>query len=334
MAKSMANAWMVRAERNGRLYDLFKEEGLVAVGWHEIGSLENLRSREAIASKVRTLWPDWKSQSVAMAAGQLHRFRSEIKTGDTVLTYDPRRRVYLVGEISGDYRRDESVDPEDPNIRPVTWRGEVSRDLLSAASRNSLGSISTLFQLAPETLADVERALKSNEPPVETVADEVEAAEEDIFQNIQAKALEFAKDRVSNLHWAQMQDLVAGLLRALGYKTRVSPAGADRGKDIVASPDGFGFEAPRIVVEVKHRKEAMGSQAIRGFLGGRHAQDKGLYVSTGGFTKDAYYEADRASIPLELMTIDELVAALVANYDKLDIETKQLLPLKRIYWPA
>lgn len=54
-----------------------------------------------------------------------------------------------------------------------------------------------------------------------------------------------------------MQDLVAGLLRAMGYKTRVSPSGPDRGKDIVASPDGFGFESPRIVVEVKHRQGAI-----------------------------------------------------------------------------
>jgi predicted Mrr-cat superfamily restriction endonuclease len=44
-----------------------------------------------------------------------------------------------------------------------------------------------------------------------------------------------------------MQELVAGILRAMGYKTLVSPAGADRGKDIIASPDGFGFEPPRIV---------------------------------------------------------------------------------------
>jgi restriction system protein len=47
-----------------------------------------------------------------------------------------------------------------------------------------------------------------------------------------------------------MQQLVAGILRAMGYKTQISPPGVDRGKDIVASPDGFGFEHPRIVVEV------------------------------------------------------------------------------------
>lgn len=77
----------------------------------------------------------------------------------------------------------------------------------------------------------------------------------------------------------------------------------------------------------------MGSQEIRSFLGGRHEDDKGLYVSTGGFTKDARYEAERASIPLSLMDIDELVEAIIENYETLDNETKQLLPLRRLYWP-
>lgn len=89
------------------------------------------------------------------------------------------------------------------------------------------------------------------------------------------------------------------------YKKWISPAGPDRGKDFVASPDGFGFEQPRIVVEVKHRPStAMGSQELRSFLGGRHKDDKGLYVSTGGFTKDAKYEADSGSIPVFLLDLD------------------------------
>jgi len=120
----------------------------------------------------------------------------------------------------------------------------------------------------------------------------------------------------------------------MGYKTRISPAGPDKGKDIVASPDGFGFEQPRIVVEVKHRGSAISSPDIRSFLGGRHPDDRGLYVSTGGFTKDSFYEADRASIPLTLMDLDELVRVLIQNYEALDVETKQLVPLKKIYWPA
>jgi restriction system protein len=78
----------------------------------------------------------------------------------------------------------------------------------------------------------------------------------------------------------------------------------------------------------------MGAAAIRSFLGGRHPDDKGLYVSTGGFSKDAYYEAERASIPMTLMTLDDLVEALIANYENIDIEAQRLVPLKRVYWPV
>jgi restriction system protein len=164
---------------------------------------------------------------------------------------------------------------------------------------------------------------------------ETEAAKDDVdvLKDVQARSLEFIKDRLSKLSWDQMQSLVAGLLRAMGYKTRISPAGPDRGKDIVASPDGFGFESPKIVVEVKHRKGQMSANEIRSFLGGRHKDDKGLYVSTGGFTKDAQYEADRSSIPTTLMDMDELAKAVAEYYDRFDAESRALLPLIRIYWP-
>jgi len=328
------NAWMVRAERKGRLYDVFKERGVVAIGWREIGDLSALRSRDSILARVKQQWPELSPQSAAMATGQIHRFNTEMKKGETVVTYDPGRRVYLVGKLVGDYEWDPSVDEADPNVRRVAWEEEVSRDLLSVSSRNSLGAISTLFLLSDEVVADLRRAMRSHEPaPESDVRNEVQA-EEDVFKSIQSKAIEFTKDRLSALDWSDMQELVAGLLRAMGYKTQVSPSGPDRGKDIVASPDGFGFEAPRIIVEVKHRQGSMGAQAIRSFLGGRHPQDKGLYVSTGGFSKDAHYEAERANIPVHLMSIDDLVEALIEVYDKLDVETKQLVPLKRIYWPA
>lgn len=143
----MKKAWVVRAERGGRLYDAFKDNSIIAIGWSDIGSLANVKTREQIAVLVAEAWPQWKPQAVAMSAGQLHRFRSEMKIGDHVVTYDPSRRVYLVGQIAGDYRFDPSIDPDDPNVRSVTWQGEVSRDLLSVRSRNSLGAISTLFQL-------------------------------------------------------------------------------------------------------------------------------------------------------------------------------------------
>jgi restriction system protein len=332
MAKAM---WMVRAERGGKLFDQFKEDKLVAMGL-EIGSISDLKNRKMIAERIQKELPSWQTGKVNAWAGMLHRFQNIISVGDGVITYDPSRRRYLVGIITSECIYDATTVPGDPFIRKVEWRGEVARDDLALSTKNSLGAISTLFKLSTESIEDIERAL-SGEKPDKTEQDEAEQDSEEVelLKDIESKSIEFIKDRISRLDWDEMQELVAGVLRAMGYKTRISPTGPDRGKDIVASPDGFGFESPRIVVEVKHRSgSTMGAQDIRSFLGGRHKDDKGLYVSTGGFTKDAYYEAERANIPLTLMDLEGLVEALLAIYPSLDIESQRLVPLKIIYWPA
>jgi restriction system protein len=325
---------MVRAGRNAQFLDEFLELGVVGIGWRDIGDLSGFRTQKAVLQAVRTTWPDWKPGKQAMSASQLYRFASEMSVKDKILTYDPHRRIYHLGSIAGDYRHAPGTIEGNPHLRSVTWEAEIERDRLSVSAKNSLGAISTLFRVPEVVMMEIEAILSGKTAYVTPSVEEGAGDDADLLEDVEARALEFIKDRVSRLDWEEMQELVAGLLRAMGYKTKVSPLGPDRGKDIVASPDGFGFESPRIVVEVKHRGGAMGAAAIRSFLGGRHPDDKGLYVSTGGFSKDAYYEAERASIPLTLMTLDDLVEALIANYECIDVEAQRLVPLKRVYWPV
>jgi restriction system protein len=147
------------------------------------------------------------------------------------------------------------------------------------------------------------------------------------------KAHEFIKDKVSALDWRNMQNLVAGILKGMGYNYRVSPPGSDRGRDVIASPDGLGLLDPRIVVQVKHRDGQVGAPEIRSFIGGLRTGHKGLYVSTGGFSKEAKYEADRSIMPLILIDLDELVRLIIQYYDTFTTETRTLIPLIKIYWP-
>ena len=42
-------------------------------------------------------------------------------------------------------------------------------------------------------------------------------------------AFEGIKDRINSLDWDEMQNLVAGVLRSMGYKTQVSPCGSRSG---------------------------------------------------------------------------------------------------------
>ena len=121
----------------------------------------------------------------------------------------------------------------------------------------------------------------------------------------------------------------------MGFKTRVSPRGPDRGVDVLASPDGLGLQEPRIKVEVKHRpNSSMGSPEVRSFLGGLRPGDRGLYVSTGGFSKEAKYEAERSNSPAMLIDLDEMARLVVNHYDTFDLEGRSLIPLVKVYWPA
>lgn len=325
-------AWMVRAE-GGELIDFFLENKLVAIGWEQIGNLSNYKSKEQLFAAIQKTWPNAVLGKQRNILSILFRFTNIINLGETVITYDPSKREYHLGEVTSDYIYDEKLNPEWPNIRKVKWNHKIDRDVLSVSTKNSLGSTLTLFR-APDNIIDEIREILSGTKKKADVEDEnIELEEEDIYSDIQIRAQEFIKDKVSKLDWDEMQKLVAGLLRAMGYKTRISPKGADLGKDIVASPDGFGLEQPRIVVEVKHRNQTIGSQEIRSFAGGRHKDDKGLYVSTGGFSKDAKYEAERAQIPITLLDLDDLVKEIINHYSTMDIESKVLLPLTTIYWP-
>lgn len=324
---------MVRGEA-GSLYDAFREREVAAIGWSQLAAHAKPGvGRKQLIALYQSAEPQMKQGTVISGASQVWRFVNEIQDGDWLITYSPANRLYLVGKVNGPAEHhSEWAEQGMSLVRKVQWQQrELPRDNLGTSTKNSLGSTLTLFEVPSSAAAEVIAALKGK--PVLKV-EEAEESIADPLADIESQALERIKDRVNELDWDEMQQLVAGILRAMGYKTQVSPPGSDRGKDIVASPDGFGFEHPRIVVEVKHRKGQMGSQDIRSFLGGRHKDDRGLYVSTGGFSKDAQYEADRASIPLAMWTLDHVVRALIEHYDATDAETKRIVPLKRLHWPA
>lgn len=324
---------MVRAGEKGKFIDDFIENNMVAIGWVRLGEINNNISREELTSKVEKIWPELKSSQRSKFVSTVFRYLSEVKVGDKVVSYDSGKRIYNVGTIESDPFYDESLISNLPRCRKVKWEGEVERDLLSIGTKNTLGAISTLFKLSDSATDEIENRL-SGKPQGTNSNDTLEEDEDEQLDSIKLQSKEFIKDRISKLDPYEFQDLVAGVLRAMGYKTTVSAPGPDRGVDILASPDGFGFEQPRIVVECKHRSGAMGSQQIRSFLGGRHKDDKGLYVSTGGFSKDARYEADRANIPVTLMDIDQLVDAVIEHYENMDTESRVLLPLVKLYWPV
>lgn len=322
-------AWMIRAGRGGAYAADWLARGVIGIGWDFGGADIAAMDREQIRAAYVSAHPAESRQRVAANVGQVYRFAHSMGRGSEVVMYDPAERLYHIGTVEGPCTAAD--EPEDVTYtRRVRWGKTAPRDVLAPSSKNSLGGIQTIFAVSDEVMADLDAAagrkpsLASDEPEDDAANDEETLAA--TYDN----GIELIKDRVNQLDWEDMERLVAGLLRAMGY----CPKGPDGGRDVVASPDALGLESPRIVAEVKHRKGAMGAPAVRSFIGGLRAGDRGLYVSTGGFTKEARYEADRANVPVRLLDLDAFVRHYVEVYDRVDDDTRSILPLTRIWWPA
>ncbi|MFC0239738.1 restriction endonuclease [Rhodopseudomonas telluris] len=132
----------------------------------------------------------------------------------------------------------------------------------------------------------------------------------------------------------EMQDLVAGLLKGLGYHIAwVSPPGKDGGIDIIAHTDPLGTQPPRIKVQVKGGNQKIDLPTLNSFLAVVDSGDVGLYVSVGGFTKDAEDTARKQTgRKVTLINAERLVELWIEAYPKLDQKSRQRLPLSPIYF--
>lgn len=332
----MPQGWMIRAGEGGRLFEHFEARNCVAVGWNALGDLRQYSTDAELRQAYIEHYGNAKPGRTGNAVGMIRKFCNVIQAGDTVITYSPEIRQYLVGVDQGQCEflsKDQQVE-DYAHVRWVKWKGKVSRDALTQTTRSSLGSTLAVFNLSESVINDMRAVLEGKQAAPVQEPEEVEADFVELSESIRAQSHELIKDRILQLTPEEMEHFAAAILRAMGYRTKVSPRGPDRGVDVEASPDGLGLTKPHIKVEIKHRAGSMGSTVLRSFITVVRNGQNGLFVSTGGFTREARYEAERAPDPVTLVDLDDLANLAVENYQNFDTEGRALLPLMQVYWPA
>lgn len=212
-----------------------------------------------------------------------------------------------------------------------------------------------VWYLTPEgeealKLGDIEFMQKANDAYVEWSKKNKKTTKEDTTEElteesqsveatldeIEQKAMEGLKQCITKKNAYEFQDLVAALLRGMGYHTPfVAPKGKDGGVDVIAYKDPLGTQSPRIKAQVKHRQDATSTKEIRELMGLlQKAGDVGIFVSSGGFTSDAKTTARNAQVHLELVDLLRLISLWQEFYPKMTDEDKALLPLTPIYFLA
>lgn len=132
------------------------------------------------------------------------------------------------------------------------------------------------------------------------------------------------------------QELVAALLRAMGYSIGwIAPPGKDGGVDIVAFNDPLGTRPPRIKVQVKRQQGKVNVDGLRSFMALLGADDVGIFVNAGGFTKDAEDEGRSQQVRrVTLIDLERLVDLWKEHYPKLNEGARLRLPLQPIFFLA
>lgn len=328
----MMKWWMVRAGDSNELIPQWIDKKVASIGWRELRNPARFQERNQLVEEAHKTYSDSKPGARIQAASQVWRFINHIKAGDRVVSYAKDTREYITGTVIEEHRYDPTVISDYyPNVIGVNWESQrVPRDLLSQKTRNSLGATQTVFSV-DQCSHEFENVLIHGINKLPSLnADDVEE-EVGNGDELIAQAKVMVEDAVDRLDPWEMQELVAGLLRAMGYQAFVSPPGPDGGVDVIAHKDAFGFEKPVIKVQVKHRKAATGAREIQQLLGANPIGASSIFVSTGGFTSTAVRTAKHNGV--KLLDLTDLVQLLLQWYEDLLTETKALLPLKRMYVP-
>lgn len=110
--------WIYSAGNNSDKWEDFYNEGIMAIGWPEIGDLSSYDSKEAMKQALKAKIDP--TRNYIMTAHATWQFANEMKPGDVVFV---KKGMYLVagrGVVESDYIYDPSRD-EYVNVRKVRW---------------------------------------------------------------------------------------------------------------------------------------------------------------------------------------------------------------------
>ena len=309
--------------------NLFLKENVIALGWQQIGDLSLIApDREAFKEKYIAAYPDAKKGSIPTGVGMLFRFCHEVQIGDYIIYPSKIDRMINIGEVTGDYMYVPDSS-EYVQQRSVKWLKHIPRMSFSQGALYEIGSAMSFFMVknyADEFLAALDKGFAKNISEGEE-DDTVGATADDIIESTKDFIL---KELSRQLKGYDLEQFVADLLQAMGYRTTVSPHGGDSGIDITAYKDEL---PPRILVQVKSQDSDIKETTIQSLKGAMREGDYGLFVTLSNYTKKAQKYLENTPI-IRGINGTELVDLILKYYDDLSEKYRRMIPLKMVYIPV
>src|SRR5580704_5555983 len=155
------------------------------------------------------------------------------------------------------------------------------------------------------------------------------------FEDAEGDAWDEVAAYVARMDPYDVQDLIAGLLSAMGYHISwIAPRGADGGVDIVAYPDPLGAREPCVKVSVRRRGAKADVKDVREFMSVLHGSDLGIFFSVSGFTRPAEDLARSDQRKIRLFDMEKVFDLWVEHYGRVSETHRRLLPLRPVWFLA
>lgn len=317
----------------------FVEGGFVAVGSlidRDVSTLA--RDRERLKAAMAAKAPDANPRAIANWAGVLFRFVTVMQVGDLVVHPSKADSTVAIGRIASEYIYDPAAGDK-PHRRNVEWlRTGLPRTTFTQDALYEIGAYITVFEIRRYTVQFIrEVGLSEAEAPVEAgqglEEPDLAALDEPSATRIEESTRDFVIRTINErIEGVEFEHLVANVLQAMGYETRVTEASGDGGVDVLAYRDRLGLEPPIIKVQCKRTTSTIGAPIVQALIGtlAPGGTERALFVTLGGFSKDAR-QISLHRHDLRLIDGPAFVDLLIEHYDSLAAKYRRLLPMRPVY---
>lgn len=327
--------WLVRAGKYGEFEERFLASSSIYLTWEGLEGTDLVAAKQPADIKeiVQRTYPNEAPRRLGNWAGQISTFLLGIKPGDWVVLPRKTQASIAIGEVTGPYRYDSSAEPLFRHSRQVKWMNTaIPRTAFEQDILYSFGAFMTVCEIRRNDAEKRVRAMaKDNWVVGKVVPNPIDDGSVIDLTQLAQDQIASIITRVYKGHG--LARLVAAILETQGYTTHTSPAGPDKGVDILAAPDPLGFGSPRICVQVKSGDQPVDRPTMDQLIGVMQnvGAEQGLLVSWSGFKSSVEKEKASQFFRVRLWDAEDLVKNLLAQYDRLPADLRAEIPLKQIW---
>lgn len=132
--------WIYAPGENSNKWDEFYNQGIMAIGWDEMGDLSKYSSREEMRERMKDIWDESKAyRNDSLATWQ---FSTEVKQGDIVFAKKGLHSIVGRGVVESDYIFDD-IRSEYKHLHKIKWTNKGEWEHPGQAVQKTLTDITS-----------------------------------------------------------------------------------------------------------------------------------------------------------------------------------------------